>query len=105
VSGGGIGALEQAMSAALAAPVAEAQPYVQRQPGRNAAERSGREKRQRRGLWISVTPLVTILRRLKTRGAAGAKELLGEGGGFSGRLTLRGITGLIRASVNAVGRI
>jgi hypothetical protein len=63
VSGGGIGALEQAMSAALAAPVAEAQPYVQRQPGRNAAERSGREKRQRRGLWISVTPLVTILRR------------------------------------------
>jgi transposase len=78
VSVGGIGALEQAVSAALAAPVVEAQPYVQRQPGRNADETGWREKRQRRGLWISVTPLVTILRLLKTRGAAGAKELLGE---------------------------
>jgi transposase len=29
-------------------------------------------------LWISVTPLVTIFRLLKTRSAAGAKELLGE---------------------------
>ena len=80
VSGGGIGALAQARSAALAAPVAEAQTYVQRQPVRNAEETSWREKRQRRGLWISVRPLVTILRRLKTRGAAGAKELLGEVG-------------------------
>jgi transposase len=78
VSVGGIGALEQAMSAALAAPVAEAQIYVQRQPVRNADETSWREKRQRRWLWISVTPLVTIFRLLKTRGTAGAKELLGE---------------------------
>jgi hypothetical protein len=78
VSVGGIGGLEQAVSAALAAPVAEAQTYVQRQPVRNADETSWREKTQRRWLWISVTPLVTIFRLLKTRGAAGAKELLGE---------------------------
>ena len=78
VSVGGIGALEQAVNAALAAPVAEAQTYVQRQPVRNADETSWREKTQRRWLWISVTPLVTIFRLLKTRGAAGAKELLGE---------------------------
>jgi len=78
VSVGGIGALEQAVSAALAAPVVEAQTYVQRQPVRNADETSWREKRQRRWLWISVTPLVTIFRLLKTRGAAGAKQLLGE---------------------------
>jgi hypothetical protein len=78
VSVGGVGALEQAVSAALAAPVAEAQTYVQRQPVRNADETSWREKTQRRWLWISVTPLVTIFRLLKTRGAAGAKELLGE---------------------------
>jgi transposase len=78
VSVGGIGALEQAVSAALAAPVVEAQTYVQRQPVRNADETSWREKTQRRWLWISVTPLVTIFRLLKTRGAAGAKELLGE---------------------------
>src|SRR2546427_8114698 len=78
VSVGGIGALEQAVSAALAAPVTEAQTYVQCQSVRNADETSWREKRQRRWLWISVTPLVTIFRLLKTRGAAGAKELLGE---------------------------
>jgi transposase len=78
VSVGGIGLLEQAVSAALATPVAEAQTYVQRQPVRNADETSWREKRQRRWLWSSVTPLVTIFRLLKTRGAVGAKELLGE---------------------------
>jgi transposase len=78
VSVGGIGGLEQAMSGALAAPVVEAERYVQRQPVRNADETSWREKTQRRWLWISVTPLVTIFRLLKTRGAAGAKELLGE---------------------------
>jgi transposase len=78
VSVGSVGALEQAVSEALATPVAEAQPYVQRQPVRNADETSWREKGKRRWLWISVTPLVTIFRLGKTRGAAGAKELLGE---------------------------
>jgi transposase len=77
ISVGGVGALEQAVSAALAGPVTEAQTYVQRQPVRNADETSWREKGKRRWLWISVTPLVTIFRLLKTRGAAGAKELLG----------------------------
>ncbi len=51
---------------------------MQCQSVRNADETSWREKTQRRWLWISVTPLVTIFRLLKTRGAAGAKELLGE---------------------------
>ena len=78
VSVGSIGALEQAVSAALATPVAEAATYVQRQPVRNADETSWREKTKRMWLWISVTPLVTIFRLLQTRGAAGAKDLLGE---------------------------
>jgi transposase len=78
VSVGGIGALEQAVSTALATPVAEVKKYVQRQPTRNADETSWREKGKRRWLWISVTPLVTIFRLLQTRGTAGAKELLGE---------------------------
>src|SRR5262249_3719986 len=77
VSVGGVGALEQAVSAALATPVAEAAKYAQRQPVRHADETSWPEKSQRRWLWISVTPLVTIFRLLKTRSAAGAKELLG----------------------------
>jgi transposase len=79
VSVGSVGALEQAVSAALTTPVAEAAQYVQRQPVRNADETSWPEKSKRHWLWISVTPLVTIFRLLKTRGAAGAKELLGEG--------------------------
>jgi hypothetical protein len=78
VSVGGVGTLEQAVSAALADPVGEAEKYVQCQPVRNADETSWREKTQRRWVWISVTPLVTIFRLLKTRGAAGAKDLLGE---------------------------
>ena len=78
VSVGSVGALEQAVSAALATPVAEAATYVQRQPVRNADETSWREKTKRVWLWISVTPLVTIFRVLKSRGAAAAKELLGE---------------------------
>jgi hypothetical protein len=78
VSIGGIGALEQAVSSALATPVKEVEGYGQRQPVRNADETSWRERGKRRWLWISVTPLVTIFRLLKTRGAAGAKELLGE---------------------------
>lgn len=77
VSVGSVGALEQAVSAALATPVAEAAMYVQRQPMRNADETSWREKTKRVWLWISVTPLVTIFRVLKSRGAATAKELLG----------------------------
>lgn len=77
VSVGGVGALEQAVSAALATPVAAAATYVQRQPVRNADEPSWREKTKRVWLWISVTPLVTIFRVLKSRGAAAAKELLG----------------------------
>jgi transposase len=77
VSVGSIGALEQVVSTALAPPVAEAATYVQRQPVRNADETSWRENTKRVWLWISVTPLVTIFRVLKSRGAAAAKELLG----------------------------
>jgi hypothetical protein len=58
--------------------VAEAETYVQRQPVRNADETSWRERPPRLWLWISVTPVVSIFRLLRTRGAAGAKALLGE---------------------------
>jgi transposase len=92
VSVGSVGALEQAVSVALAAPVAEAETYVQRQPVRNADETSWREKTKRVWLWISVTPLVTIFRLLQTRGAAGAKALLGEQGGDYRDGSLRGVS-------------
>lgn len=78
VSVGSITALEQAVSTALATPVEDAEKYVQRQPVRNADETSWREQTTRKWLWISVTPLVTIFRLLGTRGAKGAKALLGD---------------------------
>ena len=78
VSVGSIAALEQAVSTALAAPVAEAGRYVQRQPVHNTDETGWREKAKRMWLWISTTPVVTIFRLLTTRGAAGAKAVLGE---------------------------
>ena len=78
VSVGSIATLEHAVSTALAPPVAEAVLYVQRQPMRNADETGWYERAQRLWLWISTTPLVTVFRLLRTRGAAGAKELLGE---------------------------
>lgn len=78
VSVGSITALEQVVSTALAEPVTEAAQYVQRQPVRNVDETGWREKTKRLWLWLSATPAVAIFRLLKTRGAAGAKELLGE---------------------------
>jgi transposase len=75
---GSIAVLEQAVSTALATPVAEAAQYGQRQPVRNAEETGWREKTKRLWLWISTTPVVTIFPLLKTRGAAGAKTLLGD---------------------------
>ncbi len=89
VSLGSIAAVEQAVSTALAAPVTEALSYIQRQPMRNVDETPGRERTKRVGLWVKSTPLATVFRRLKTRGAAEAKAVLGEdfpGGAGTDRL-------------------
>lgn len=78
VSLGSIAAGEQAVSRAVAAPVTEALYYVQRQPMRNVDETPWRECPKRVWLWVKSTPLATVFRLLKTRGAAGAKAILGE---------------------------
>jgi len=75
---GSIPALEQAVSDALAQPVAEAQAYIQAQPANNVDETSWRERTRRTWLWVSATPLVTVFLLLATRGADGVKQLLGE---------------------------
>jgi len=74
---GSVAALEQQVSAAVAAPVAEAQTYVQQQPAVNADETGWHEGRQRMWLWTAVTPLVTVFLVLATRGRTGAQTLLG----------------------------
>jgi transposase len=70
--------LEQAVSRALAAPVAEATRYVQQQHMRNVEETGWREKAKRVWLWVCATPLVTVFQVLASRSAASAKGLLGE---------------------------
>lgn len=78
VSLGSIPALEQAVSAALAEPVAEAQAAVQAQPTQNVDETGWREGKQRCWLWVSATAWVTVFLVLAKRGAAEAKHLIGE---------------------------
>jgi len=84
ISLGSVAALEQQVSAAVAAPVAEAVAHVQQQPVVNADETGWREGTQRRWLWTAVTPLVSVFLVLATRGKVGAQTLLGAT--FAGRV-------------------
>jgi transposase len=74
---GTISALQDAVSVALAAPVAAAQTYVQAQPVANADETSWREQAKRCWLWVATTALVTVFLLRPSRSSAVAKELLG----------------------------
>ncbi len=84
VSLGSIPALEQAVSAALGEPVAEAQVYVEEQSSANADETSWREEGKRSWLWVCVTEWVTVFQVMGTRGQEGVKKLLGAFGGILG---------------------
>jgi transposase len=77
ISLGSIPAQEDQVSAALAEPVQAVQTYVQQQPVQNVDETSWREKTKRAWLWINTTPLVTLFLVLATRGAKGARRILG----------------------------
>jgi transposase len=74
---GSIGALQGAVSDALAAPVAAAQTHVQAQPVANVDETSWREQAKRCWLWVATTALVTVFLVRRSRSSAVAKELLG----------------------------
>lgn len=75
---GSVTAQEARLSAALAVPVEEAQAYVQQQRVVNSDETSWRKGRQKHWLWTAATPWVTVFLIVVTRGAAGAKQLLGQ---------------------------
>ncbi len=77
VAVGTVTACEQAASAALAAPVADAQGYVQQAPVVHADETGWREGRQRAWLWVAVTTLVTVFLIHARRGTVAARTLLG----------------------------
>ena len=70
--------LEHATAQALAAPVAEAQAYVQTQPVAHLDETGWREGRTRAWLWVAVTAWVTVFVVRLSRGAKVAQDLLGE---------------------------
>ena len=70
--------LAQATVQALAVPVAEAQTYVQTQPGAHLDETGWHERRARAWLWVAVTAWVTVFVVRLSRGAKVAQELLGE---------------------------
>lgn len=75
---GSISAQEQRVSQALEQPVNSALEYVQQQSAKNMDETSWHELSKLCWLWVCATPLVTVFRIFKTRGADGAKEMLGE---------------------------
>src|SRR5437762_4316503 len=84
MSVGTISQLEQATTAAVAAPVEEARTYVQAQEVAHLDETSWRQGDKRAWLWVAVTSWVTVFVVRLSRGGQVARELLGEK--FSGIL-------------------
>lgn len=81
---GSVSACEQAVSQALATPVAAAHAVVQQQPVAHVDETGWREARRRAWLWVAVTATVTVFLVHARRGAVAAHLLLGA---FAGTLT------------------
>jgi len=84
VSVGTISQLEQATTAAIAAPVEDAQTAVQGQKVAHLDETRWRQGGKLAWLWVAVTSIVTVFVVRLSRGADVARELLGET--FSGIL-------------------
>jgi transposase len=81
---GSIPAQEQAVSAALEAPVEEAKAFARQQPSINVDETGWHQRGKQAWLWVGATSWVTIFSLLAMRSAEGVKRLLGEG--FTGIL-------------------
>lgn len=74
---GSVSALEQEVSAALAAPVEAARAYVQEQPAVHLDETGWRQARAKAWLWTASTAAVTVFAIRRSRGREVADELLG----------------------------
>ena len=70
--------VERQVSRALAAPVEELREFVRHQPVVHADETGWREDKGRAWLWTAHTPLATVFQIAKSRGAAIAKQMLGD---------------------------
>jgi len=78
MSVGTISPLEQATTAAVAAPVEEAHTYVHAQAVAHLDETRWRQGGKRAWLWVAVTSWVTVFVVRMSRGGHVARELLGE---------------------------
>lgn len=78
MSVGTISPLEQATTAAVAAPVEEARTYVHEQAVAHLDETSWCQGGKRAWVWVAVTSLVTVFLVRMFRGGQVARELLGE---------------------------
>lgn len=76
ISLGSVTRLEQRVSDAVAAPVAEAVAEIVKSPSANADESSWRESRQKVWLWVVATATLAVFVIRKSRGADIAHELL-----------------------------
>lgn len=82
---GSVANVEQQVSAALEASVAEARAHVQKASAVNADETSWRENKSKAWLWVAATGTVTVFVIAARRSAEVAKDLLGDA--FRGVLT------------------
>jgi transposase len=82
---GSVSNVEQQVSSALDAPVAEAAECVQHSIEVNADETSWREDKKKAWLWVAATATLTVFMVATSRGSKVAKALLGEA--FKGVLT------------------
>lgn len=78
MSTGMVAKTQQQVSRALATPFEEALGYAQAHDRANADETGWREDKSKAWLWVMVSGLVTVFMVRASRGAAVAKELLGE---------------------------
>jgi transposase len=79
---GSICKVERRVSEALATPVEEARAFIRRQDMVHLDETGWREDKQRAWLWTAASEFVTVFTVSSSRGAAVAKEIVGED--FSG---------------------
>jgi transposase len=75
---GSVSACEQAVSVAVAGPVAAAHEYVQQQAVVHVDETGWRQGRQRAWLWVMVSALVTVFLVHARRNTAAARSLVGN---------------------------
>ena len=75
---GSVSNIEREVSLALAPVVEEARAYLRAQPVVNADETGWREAKVHAWLWTASTPLMTVFQIARSRGAAVAKQMLGE---------------------------